>query len=121
MAEDVRDIRSLHWQPRLGAEGEVVTDLADVAQAIRVILATPKGSDPHRPEFGSDIWRYIDRPVTEARAPVIRESVRAIERWETRAVVQQVEVRPGNARLTVRVHWTLADGLGDTQVTEVTP
>ena len=47
----ISDITSLHWQPALGGEG-IVEDAADIDQAIRVILKTPKGSDPHRPEFG---------------------------------------------------------------------
>ena len=33
-----------------------------VLQNIRVILTTPKGSDVHRPEFGSELYRFIDQP-----------------------------------------------------------
>jgi len=119
MVEAVTDIRALHWQPELGADGEVVTAVADVAQAIRIVLVTPKGSDPHRPEFGSDNHRYIDMPVTEARPHVVRASREAIERWEPRAAVIRVTVEPGHARLRVRVAWRLADGLDAEQTTEV--
>ncbi len=35
-----------------------------VLQNIRVILTTPKGSDVHRPEFGSELYRFIDQPLT---------------------------------------------------------
>jgi hypothetical protein len=116
---DIRHIQSLNWQPRLGADSEIVTDLADIAQAIRIILATPKGSDPHRPDFGSDLWRYLDQPVTQVRPDVIRESVDAIDQWEPRASVRDVEVIPGNARLTVRVRWRPVDELTGEQTTEV--
>ncbi len=118
MARDLRDIRALHWQPRLAADGEVVEGVADVAQAIRIILTTPKGSDPHRPEFGSDIWRYIDWPVTEVRPQIVREVREAISAWEPRAEVLSVSVEPANGRLWVRVRWRLVDAL-DEQVTEV--
>ena len=48
------DISSVHWQPALKSL-DVVEAEADIDQAIRVILGTPKGSDPHRPDFGSNI------------------------------------------------------------------
>ena len=48
-------ITSAHWQPALDTPGGVVEGLRDIDQAIRIILTTPRGSDPHRPEFGSDI------------------------------------------------------------------
>lgn len=116
---DVRAIDAFNWQPRLGAAGEVVTDLADIGQSIAIILTTPKGSDPHRPGFASDLCRYLDMPVTEARPYVIRESIEAIREWEPRADVGEVEVAPGNARLRVHVRWAPADGLGPEQTTEV--
>ena len=34
-----------HWQLALGGDG-VVQQMADVHQCIRIILTTPKGSDP---------------------------------------------------------------------------
>ena len=119
MAVEVRNIRALHWQPTLNADGEVVEGLADVAQAIRIILTTPKGSDPQRPEFGSDIWQYVDWPVTEARPPIAREVREAIRRWEPRAVLLSVDVRPANGRLWVQVRWRLADDVAGEQLTEV--
>ena len=56
------------WQPALGSLGEVVTDLADIAQAIDIILTTPRGSDPHRPTFGADLLQFIDQPEIAATA-----------------------------------------------------
>lgn len=122
MAIDLRDIRALHWQPQLSADGEIVEGLSDVAQAITIILTTRKGSDPHRPEFGSDIWQYIDWPVSEARPHVVREVRDAIARWEPRARITAVSVAPGNGRLSVRVTWRLAaDVEAPEQTTEITP
>ncbi len=56
---------SLHWQPALGSFG-IVETIADIDQAIRVILRTPKGSDPHRPDFGSNVHLYLDYPINQA-------------------------------------------------------
>ena len=111
------DIQSLHWQPALGGEG-IVENLDDLNQAIQVILRTPKGSDPLRPEFGSDLHLYLDSPIHRARPHVVRESVEAIRRWEPRVAVERVEfylVEVSHA--AIRVVWRLADGFqGSTEV-----
>ena len=52
--------------------GEIVTGVADIGQCIYIILATPKGSDPHRPTFGSEINLYIDYPIDAARPHSVR-------------------------------------------------
>jgi len=110
-------ITAAHWQPALGTSGEVVEGLRDIDQAIRIILTTPKGSDAHRPEFGSDIHLYIDWPVNRVTPHLVREAVDAIRRWETRVSVVQVLVLVEDSRIVVRVQWRVADGV--TQLTEV--
>jgi hypothetical protein len=42
----------------LGRNG-FVEGIEDIRQSIRIILETPQGSDPLRPEFGSNIYQYI--------------------------------------------------------------
>lgn len=111
------DIQSLHWQPALGGDG-VVENLDDLNQAIRVILRTPKGSDPLRPEFGSNLHLYLDCPVNRAKPHVVRESVEAIGHWEPRVSVKQVQFGlVDQAHGVIRVLWRLADGFnGSTEV-----
>ncbi|WP_448680588.1 GPW/gp25 family protein [Pseudomonas nicosulfuronedens] len=111
-------ITSAHWQPALGTPGDVVTGLRDIDQAIRIILTTPLGSDPHRPEFGSRLFDYLDWPVNRVTPHVVRESVEAIRRWETRVTTEQVLVGIEAEHVTVRVRWRVADGVS--QLTEVT-
>jgi phage baseplate assembly protein W len=110
-------ITAAHWQPALGRSGEVVEGLRDIDQAIRIILTTPKGSDAHRPEFGSDIHLYIDWPVNRVTPHLVREAVDAIRRWETRVSVVQVLVLVEDSRIVLRVQWRVADGVA--QLTEV--
>lgn len=86
-------ITATDWQPKLGAPGAVVEGAADIDQCIQIILTTPKGSVPHRPDFGSDLWRYLGRPIDAARPNVIRETVEAIGRWERRVEVTRVTLR----------------------------
>lgn len=124
MARDMHTIAALHWQPRLEKDGDVVEGLDDIAQCIRIILTTPKRSDPHRPDFGCDAWQYIDRPVAEALPHLTRTAIDAIARWEKRAEV--VAITPiydpagDGSHLTIRVQWRLAieGAAGEVQVTE---
>ncbi len=110
------EISSVHWQPALRQPG-VVEGIADIDQAIRVILGTPKGSDPHRPNFGSNIHRYIDHPVRVAIPHVVREAVEAIRAWETRCTLVRVTPVVDDAQLVLRVVWKLADSvLRETEV-----
>lgn len=110
-------ITAAHWQPALGKSGEVVEGLRDIDQAIRIILTTPKGSDAHRPEFGSDLHLYIDWPTNRVTPHLVREAVDAIRRWETRVSVVQVQVSIDVEHITVRVQWRVADSIP--QLTEV--
>ncbi|MDD0973796.1 GPW/gp25 family protein [Pseudomonas fontis] len=110
-------ITAAHWQPALGTPGEVVEGMRDIDQSIRIILATPKGSDAHRPEFGSDLHLYIDWPHDRVTPYLVRETIEAIRRWETRVSVVQVQVQIDAAHLTLKVLWRVADGLE--QMTEV--
>ncbi len=101
---------SLHWQPALGSFG-IVETLADIDQAIRVILRTPMGSDPHRPDFGSNLHLYLDYPVNQAVPHVVRETVEAIQQWEPRCNLVKVTPTIEESRITLRVQWKLADGV----------
>lgn len=83
---------SVYWQPALNRPGERVSGLADIAQSMRIILCTPCGTDLHRPDFGSNLYRYLDMPTEQAIPHVVRETVDALRRWEPR--IQLLEVKP---------------------------
>jgi hypothetical protein len=94
--------------------GSVVQGVADVNQCIQIILTTPKGSDPLRPTFGADVWRYIDSPMNSAIPAIVRDVTEAIVRWEPRVTVVSISVTPapgGNtqagAQLSIAVTWKL--------------
>lgn len=110
MPTDVRTITSADWSPRVSAIGEVVESLADIRQAIDILLKTPKGSDPHRPEFGCDAWRYLDKPVTVAVPNVIRECTDSIERWEPRAKLTRITWSVNGSTLDLSLEWSATVG-----------
>ncbi|HAJ6454561.1 GPW/gp25 family protein [Escherichia coli] len=100
---------TLHWQPALLRPEEYVCGLDDIHQAIHIILRTPRGSDPHRPLFGSNLWHYIDYPIERAIPHVVRESVEAIRQWEPRCRLLKVTPVIDGEHLTLRVQWRAAD------------
>jgi len=104
---NVNKIESLDWQPKLGEIGKIVEDFDDINQCIYIILATPKGSDPHRPEFGSDLWKYIDYPVDQAIPNVIREAIDAITTWEPRVEIVKITAEIIEAQVKFTIEWKL--------------
>ena len=77
----------------------IETDIAvSVLQNIRLVLITPKGSDVHRPEFGSDLYKYVDNPTTELlKGEMKAEVIDVVELWEPRATVVAVEITISSA------------------------
>ena len=122
-AMTLSDITSADWSLMLDSTaqalglgsgiGNVVQGVDDVAQCIAIILTTPQGSDPLRPTFGCDLWRFVDHPLTLATAVVVRETTAALALWEPRIKVSSVSVAtqpqsPGH--LVVSVAWQLRLG-----------
>ena len=103
--------RRPHWQIAMGGDGYAEA-LDDLRQAIAIILLTRRGTDPLRPDFGSDVWRYVDHPIDRARAHIVREAVEAIRRWEPRVKIERVTVTlAADAHLKIGIHFTTADGV----------
>lgn len=113
-AVTLTDIASADWSLKLGAIGQVVQGVADVDQCVAIILTTPLGSDPLRPTFGCDIWRYIDHPISQSLPAIVRELTAALTLWEPRITLVNVTGVPvldtttqSGAHLDVSVTWQL--------------
>ena len=127
VTSDINNLPNRFFQPALSSQvdghtsglasdrlGELVTDIQDVDQCIRIILTTPKGSDPHRPLFGSNLHLYIDYPVNSARPHIVREAVNALREWEPRIEVVKVTVSLVDvAALACVVEWEFAAGVAE--------
>lgn len=121
---DVRlaDIATVNWSLKVGELGQVVEDHADIAQSIRNILLTARGSAPLRPDFGSDLYQSIDKPIDQAGPAMVRDTHEALRAWEPRAIVERVvPTYSGSGEgLTITVTWRpafeAAAGARDTAV-----
>jgi phage baseplate assembly protein W len=108
------NITSADWSLQVGADptdgstlGEVVQGLADVDQAIGIIIMTPWGDDPLRPTFAWDILNIVDLPVTIAIPMIVAGLAEAIEKWEPRATVISITATPINATTELGAHWQI--------------
>lgn len=115
------DITSADWSLALDQPGHpgsgignVVQGVADVNQCIQIILTTPKGSDPLRPTFGADLWKFLDAPINAAISAIVTEVTTAITQWEPRVKLTSVSAAPmidssaqSGARMSVNVSWRL--------------
>ena len=100
VAEPLRptDFVGIGWSFPLGTDATGGIAMAggdrDVAQAIRIILATAPGERPMRPEFGCRINQFVFAPANAATSGAIAREVRdALEQWEPRIDVGEVRVR----------------------------
>lgn len=99
--------------------GQPLSGVAHLRQSIEDILTTPLGSRRMRPEYGSQLRRYVDLPVNEGwKSAVQAEVARALGRWEPRLKLQRVKVV---AVLDGQVSLALSGRyLGDDALVEVT-
>ena len=80
---------------RTDATGSIalVTEDREIAEAIRLVLATSPGERPMRPEFGSRLAEYVFAPANATTAGQLANEVRvALERWEPRIDVGNVDI-----------------------------
>lgn len=103
----INQIKSADWQPKLNDIGSIAEGIDDINQCINIILTTPKGSVPHRPEFGSDILKYIDNPINEAVPNIIRETVDVISLWEKRVEIKSAKAEIIESNIAITLEWQL--------------
>lgn len=119
----IDEITAADWSLKLNEPGSVVENLDDINQCIQIILTTPKGSRPHDPLFGCDIWQFIDHPVNEALPRIISEAIDALLLWEPRIRLTGIVPRYDEAvagKLALTVFWVLKEYDHDPQRVDVT-
>lgn len=73
--------------------GQPLSGIAHLRQSIEDILTTPLGSRRMRPDYGSQLRRYVDLPVNDGwKSAVQAEVARALGRWEPRLALERVRV-----------------------------
>lgn len=114
MVVSVDKIQSLNWSPKLGEFGAIVENFDDIEQCIRIILSTPRGSDPHRPTFATGLFNYIDYPQTAVKQFLIKEVFESLLTWEPRIEIDEVNISFNQSDLgsiEIEVRWRVKDSI----------
>lgn len=77
-----------------------------ILQNIRLILTTVQGSDIHRPDFGSRLYLFIDKPLNAITIGKIKVEVKdAILKWEQRVEIEDIALKKDyiNAKLNIQM------------------
>ncbi len=120
---------------RTGATGGIalVSGARELEESMRLILSTSPGERPMRPDFGCGIHEHVfDSCDSEIGAVLTTEVRAALERWEPRVAIDEVEVAvddevPGLVYIDIRYtplatndprnlvfpFYTIPDGGGD--------
>jgi Bacteriophage baseplate protein W len=86
------------FPPRLSDRNQfgLIEDDAAIRQSIFIIIHTVPGERVMRPEFGCEIHSLIFWPANYQTAALAERYVReALERWEPRIILRELEVTPG--------------------------
>jgi len=116
MATKLIDIKATNWQLSNQMIGQVVEGIDDIRQCIGIILTNTKGSDPLRPLFGSDIWRFIDSPINTAVANISAEIIDCIGKWEQRVIIKELTYNISGSRIDFELTAELLESGEITQI-----
>jgi phage baseplate assembly protein W len=83
----------------------------DIDQAIEIILSTAPGERPMRPEFGCGVHDFVFDTIDAGTVGRLETEIRrALDRWEPRIVVEEVEFdlgRVGEGQLLINIGYRL--------------
>lgn len=96
-----------NWQVSIDDPLAIVEGIDDITQCVYIILTTVPGSDPLRPTFGSNVYKYLDKPLESVRAQIIYAATEAISRWEKRIEVAACTVVGDAGKTTITVAGTI--------------
>lgn len=71
--------------------GKPLAGIDHLRQSIEDILTTRIGSRRMRPGYGSNLYLYVDMPITEGwKGAVAAEAIRALKAWEPRISISRI-------------------------------
>ena len=104
-----KEIKTKNWQLKLNAFGGIVENFDDVDQCISIILKTPKGSIPHKPNFGCGVFNYLDSPANTGIPGMIMECYEALRMYESRINILKIVpnmLDASGSQWRIDIEWT---------------
>lgn len=78
--------------------GRRLSGVAHLRQSVADILLTPLGSRVMRPEYGSEIFEWLDSPLEQEQlVEIYAATAKAIERWEPRLRLTRIHATGATA------------------------
>lgn len=108
-----------NWQVSIDNPSEIVDGIADITQCIHIILTTVPGSDPLRPGFGSNVYKYLDKPLETMRPQIIHAAIEAINRWEKRIEISACSVTKHGDRTQITIEGMIVGAARQTTIKAV--
>ncbi len=111
----VSNIKSKTWCISTLGSGVIAEGLASLRQCIDIILRTSIGSDPLRPLFGSNVYKYQDAPIDRSIPNIKKSIIEALSIWEKRIKVVSINhilAEAGHVEYEI-VYLVVDEGLND--------
>jgi len=106
----LQDIQSPVWTLSTNGGGSIAEGMQAIRQCVDIIVRTTKGTDPLRPEFGSDIAKFQDYPLNVAIPNMKKAILDAISLWEPRVVFTSIgHTLSDNSNIQFILTYKLAD------------
>jgi phage baseplate assembly protein W len=84
-----------------------IDDINVILSSWNTILLTPRGTYPHDPEFGSDLYKYVFEPSDASTvAGIKREVIDRVRLYDDRATIEdvQVNIQSNGKRIDVKLY-----------------
>lgn len=97
-----------------GNFGEILTGLDSINQSIEILLGTAKGSNPVRPDYGVNLYEFLDAPVSrigELKNDILQNITAFIPEVEVNSINHVVS----QEHVTITVLWTERETGNQTQ------
>lgn len=76
-----------------GGDLKVLKDMECIKQSLSNLFSWKKGERVLQPEYGNPLFHIIDEPMSPATESKVRDELtRALERWEPRVVLTEVNI-----------------------------
>ena len=112
MLATLDNILSPVWTLSLNGGGAIAEGMEAIKQCLNVIVRTTKGTDPLRPEFGCDLYKFADQPINTAIPNMKKAMLEAIGRWEPRVKVNKITHSlgdPNKGQIDFNLGYSLTD------------
>ena len=84
-----------------------VTDTAAIRRSIENLIKTKRGERPFRPDYGSNIHKYLFESGALSEDALNRDLYDTITRFETRVIVTEIQSKISENGINVKINYVI--------------